>query len=61
MLCTAEELSVIGIIEQLADGLIEDAPIKQAKPAHMIAALVRLLIRQGVIRETEFLEELTRK
>jgi hypothetical protein len=58
---TAEELAVIGVIEQLADGLIEDAPIKQAKPAHMIAALVRLLIRQGVIRETEFLEELTRK
>lgn len=58
---SAEELAVIGVIEQLADGVIEDAPIKQAKPAHMIAALVRLLIRQGVIRETEFLEELTRK
>lgn len=58
---TPEELSVIETIEQLADGAIEEPAIKQAKPAHMIAALVRLLIRRGLIQETEFLDELTRK
>ncbi|MBS2030866.1 MAG: hypothetical protein JST54_23385, partial [Deltaproteobacteria bacterium] len=56
-----EELKVIAAIEALADGEIEDTPVKQAKPAHMIAALVRLLIRRGIIQETEFLIELTRK
>jgi type IV pilus assembly protein PilB len=58
---TAEELDIVGAIEQLADGAIEASPVKQTKPAHMIAALIRLLIRQGIIQETEFLAELSRK
>ena len=58
---TAAELQVIESIEQLADGAIDEPQVKQARPAHMVAALVRLLIRRGIIQEIDFLEELTRK
>ncbi len=31
------------------------------RPAQMVASLIRLLIKKGVIHELEFLDELSRK
>jgi hypothetical protein len=58
---TEGELEVINAIERLADGAQDLSEVRQVKPAQMVAALVRLLIRQGVIQETDFLTELSRK
>jgi hypothetical protein len=58
---TEDELKVIEAIERLADGEIEESSVKQVKPAQMVAALVRLLIKSGVIQEVDFLAELSRK
>jgi hypothetical protein len=58
---TEEDLSILTAIERLADGLVEEPEIRQVKPAHMVAALVRLLIRKGVIKENDFLSELSQK
>lgn len=55
------DLQVLDSIEKLAQG--EEAPLdsEKVKPARMVAALIRLLIKKGVIQELEFLEELARK
>lgn len=56
-----EDLKILEDIERLADG--EPAPSGSLKvqPAQMVASLIRLLIKKGVINELEFLDELSRK
>ncbi|AEI68135.1 general secretion pathway protein GspE [Corallococcus macrosporus] len=56
-----EDLSILDDIERISRG--EDAALdtEKVKPARMVASLIRLLIRKGVIQEGEFLEELAQK
>ncbi|ATB48923.1 general secretion pathway protein GspE [Corallococcus macrosporus] len=56
-----EDLSILDDIERISRG--EDASLdtEKVKPARMVASLIRLLIRKGVIQEGEFLEELAQK
>jgi len=56
-----EDLAVLDDIERISRG--EDASLdtEKVKPARMVASLIRLLIRKGVIQEAEFLEELAQK
>ncbi|WP_426753068.1 hypothetical protein [Myxococcus sp. Y35] len=56
-----EDLAVLDDIERISRG--EDAALdtEKVKPARMVASLIRLLIRKGVIQEAEFLEELAQK
>jgi hypothetical protein len=49
------ELRLLEVIDRLAEG--EPVPPEVVKPAQMVAALIRLLIRKGIITEAEFLEE----
>jgi hypothetical protein len=56
-----EELAIVKAIDALADGTIQESPIAQVKPAQMVAALVRLLIRKGIVSESDYLSELSRK
>jgi hypothetical protein len=58
---TEEDLKVLENIERLADGEEATLETEKVKPARMVASLIRLLIRKRVIREEEFLEELSRK
>jgi hypothetical protein len=58
---TAEDFRVLDAIEQVANGNDAAADIPKVRPAQMIAALVRLMIRKGLISELEFLDELGRK
>lgn len=55
------DLQVLDSIEKLAQGEEASLESEKVKPARMVAALIRLLIKKGVIREQEFLEELARK
>lgn len=55
------DLQVLDSIEKLAQGEEASLDSEKVKPARMVAALIRLLIKKGVIREQEFLEELARK
>lgn len=56
-----EDLRVLEEIERIADGGDATLHTEKVKPARMVASLIRLLIRKRVIREEEFLEELSRK
>jgi hypothetical protein len=56
-----EDLAVLENIERMADGAESTLDTEKVKPARMVASLIRLLIRKRVIREEEFLEELSRK
>lgn len=56
-----EDLKVLEDIERMADGAEATLHTEKVKPARMVASLIRLLIRKRVIREEEFLEELSRK
>jgi hypothetical protein len=58
---TEEDLRILDSIDRMAAGAEELAEVEKVRPARMVASLVRLLIRKGVIHELEFLEELTRK
>ncbi|WNG46403.1 general secretion pathway protein GspE [Archangium minus] len=58
---TDEDLKVLEDIERMADGAEATLHTEKVKPARMVASLIRLLIRKRVIREEEFLEELSRK
>jgi hypothetical protein len=58
---TEEDLQVLENIERMADGAESTLDTEKVKPARMVASLIRLLIRKRVIREEEFLEELSRK
>ncbi|HET7825202.1 MAG TPA: hypothetical protein VFK90_07705, partial [Anaeromyxobacter sp.] len=53
---TAEEAAVLGALERLAAGHHAEPDI--LKPAQAMAALVRLLVRKGIVSEREFLDEL---
>ena len=56
-----QDLHVLDNLERMATG--EEAVLvgEKVRPERMVAALIRLLIRRGVIHELEFLEELARK
>ncbi len=56
-----EDLKVLEDIERIADGAEATLHTEKVKPARMVASLIRLLIRKRVIREEEFLDELSRK
>ncbi|KFA94706.1 hypothetical protein [Archangium violaceum] len=58
---TDEDLKVLEDLERMADGGEAELHTEKVKPARMVASLIRLLIRKRVIREEEFLEELSRK
>ncbi len=53
------ELRLLEVLDRMAEG--EPVAPEVVKPAQMAAALIRLLIRKGVVTETEFLEEFRRK
>ena len=55
------DLQVLDSLEKLAQGDEATLDSEKVKPARMVAALIRLLIKKGVIQELEFLEELARK
>ncbi len=56
-----EDLKILESIEKIADGGEPDLDSSRVKPAQMVASLIRLLIRKGVIQEGEFLDELAQK
>jgi hypothetical protein len=56
-----EDLRVLEDIERIAEGGEATLHTEKVKPARMVASLIRLLIRKRIIREEEFLEELSRK
>ncbi|MCY1079662.1 general secretion pathway protein GspE [Archangium lansingense] len=58
---TDEDLKVLEDLERMADGAEATLHTEKVKPARMVASLIRLLIRKRIIREEEFLEELSRK
>ncbi len=56
-----QDLAILENIERMADGAEPDLDSSRVRPAQMVASLIRLLIRKGVILEGEFLEELSKK
>lgn len=57
-----QDLQVLDKIERIADGTtVASAEGEKVRPERMVASLIRLLIRKGVIHELELLEELARK
>ena len=56
-----DDLKVLDDLERLARGEEGQSDSIKVRPAQMVAALIRLLIKKGLIREMEFLEELARK
>jgi hypothetical protein len=58
---TEADLKVLEDIERLSLGQEALQDSEKVKPARMVASLIRLLMRKRVIREEEFLEELSRK
>ena len=58
---TEADVAVLEDLERLAQGGEANGDSEKVKPARMVATLIRLLIRKGVIHELEFLEELARK
>ncbi len=56
---TAAELQILEALDRLAGGAPAEPEI--VKPAQAMAALIRLLIRRGIVTEQEFLEELLRR
>jgi hypothetical protein len=56
-----DDLAILDDIERMSQGQDASLDTEKVKPARMVASLIRLLIRKGVIQESEFLEELARK
>ncbi|RKI03054.1 general secretion pathway protein GspE, partial [Corallococcus praedator] len=56
-----EDLAVLDDIERISRGEEASLDTEKVKPARMVASLIRLLIRKGLIQESEFLEELAQK
>jgi hypothetical protein len=56
---TADEIAILDSLDRLASGAHAEPEI--VKPAQAMAALVRLLLRKGIIVERELLDELVRK
>lgn len=55
------DLQVLETLEKLSEGHDPGVEGEKVRPERMVAALIRLLIRKGVIQELEFLDELARK
>lgn len=55
------DLAVLDTLERLAGGDESAGQMEKVKPARMVAALTRLLMKKGIIDEHEFLDELSRK
>jgi hypothetical protein len=53
------EREILGSLERLASGAPAEPEI--VKPAQAMAAMIRLLIRRGVVSDLEFLDELLRR
>jgi chorismate mutase len=53
------EAAILESIDRLANG--HPAQPDVVKPTQAMAALIRLLIKKGLVSEIEFLDELTRK
>lgn len=56
-----EDLAILENLERMALGDEPTLESAKVKPAQMVASLIRLLMKKGVIGEAEFLEELGRK
>jgi hypothetical protein len=56
-----EDLKVLDDLERISHGEEPALPTQKIMPAQMVAALIRLLIKKGVIQEEEFLNELSQK
>jgi len=56
-----DDLAVLNDLERISQGEEASQDTEKVKPARMVASLIRLLIRKGLIQEREFLEELARK
>jgi len=56
-----QDLRILDDLEKMAQGETPSLDTEKVRPARMVASLIRLLIRKGVIHELEFLEELARK
>ncbi len=57
-----QDLQVLDKLERIADGAaVAPTEGEKVRPERMIASLIRLLIRKGIINDLEFLEELARK
>ncbi|WP_164018404.1 general secretion pathway protein GspE [Pyxidicoccus trucidator] len=56
-----EDLAVLDDLERISRGEEAMLDTEKVKPARMVASLIRLLIRKGLIQEGEFLDELARK
>lgn len=58
----AQARAILDAIDALANGADAPAAVQRyVNPTQMVAALIRLLIRRGVIEETAIVEELQRK
>lgn len=57
---TGEELAVLGALDRIAHGDMPEEPTV-VKPAQIAAALLRLLIRKGLVTDQEFLDELRKR
>ncbi|MFZ5471013.1 MAG: hypothetical protein ACOZIN_16415 [Myxococcota bacterium] len=55
------DLQILDSLERMARGDAPTLDSEKVRPAQMVASLIRLLIRKGVIQEMEFLDELSRK
>ncbi len=56
-----QDLLILDELDRMAQGSEPALDSEKVRPARMVASLIRLLIRKGVIHELEFLEELARK
>jgi hypothetical protein len=56
---TSREAAIIESLDRLANGAPAQPDI--VKPTQAMAALIRLLIKKGVVSELEFLDELSKK
>ncbi len=56
-----DDLRILEDLERMATGEAPLLETEKVRPAQMVAALIRLLIRKNVIAEADFLEELGRK
>lgn len=58
---SVDEVKILEQIEKLAAGESVVTESEKVKPERMVAALVRLLMKKGMIQELEFLDELAKK
>ncbi len=56
---TSRERAILDALERLAGGAHAEPEL--LKPAQAMAAVIRILIRRGIVSEREFLDELRRR